>query len=253
MNISDILGVVEIVVTILFGYYITHRVSVRDTRIRTVKDLYLSQLNDIKKNVDYFFDSLFKGKLQGRAIADWYGHQQSSLICFDEGLRMSLRIRKEKLEDVVNKIHEEITGSDFYNDNFNKKNYILSNTEQAKMLELKYRIDKSFNEYVVHINNSRQYYFWETIKQNYCFDVDYYTNCKKSKYPNFRAITVRFVKVLVFSVALFISTYLIYDIFISSSNKTNLDLNENPLECYSDTNVIIDDSIAVSEDIVKKQ
>ena len=113
MSFSDILALVEILVTILFGYYITHWVSVRDTRTRSVKDLYLNQLADIKKNVDTFFKDLFEGKLKGRTIADWYGHQQTSLTCFDEGLRMALPIRKEKLEDVVNRIHEEITGSNF--------------------------------------------------------------------------------------------------------------------------------------------
>lgn len=248
MSLSDLLGIIEIVVTILFGYYITHRVSVRDTRIRSVKDLYLSQLNEIKKNVDSFFEDLFEGKLQGRTIADWYGHQQSSLICFDEGLRMSLRIRKEKLEDVVNRIHEEITGSDFYNDNFNKKQYILSNSEQAKMFELKCRIDRSFNEYVVHINNSRQYYFWETIKQNYCFDVDFYTCCKKCKRPHLRAVIVRFTKTSLFFMALLISTYLLFNLFLSSKNKTNIEYTEDSIEKCSDSIIDNNDSILVSED-----
>ena len=201
MNFSDILALLEILVTILFGYYITHWVTVRDTRTRSVKDLYIGQLSAIKKQVDTFFHDLFDGKLKGRTIADWYGHQQNNLTCFDEGLRLALPIRKEKLEDIVNRIHETITGSDYYNDNFKKSKYILTKDEQAKMLELKASVDKSFNEYVVQINNSRQYYFWETIKQNYRFDVEYFKVNKKCN-PKWEALKIRLQKLIPYIVSL---------------------------------------------------
>lgn len=208
MSFSDILALLEILVTILFGYYITHWVSVRDTRTRSVKDLYLNQLSDIKKRVDAFFDDLFSGKLKGRTIADWYGNQQNSLTCFDEGLRMALPIRKVKLEDIVNEIHETITGSDYYNDHFSKKKYELTNTERAKMLALKNKVDKSFNEYVVQINNSRQYYFWETLKQNYQFDLEYYKSTE-SKCPRWCAMRIRCVKIIPYIIALLVLFFVI--------------------------------------------
>lgn len=214
MSFSDILALVEILVTILFGYYITHWVSVRDTRTRSVKDLYLNQLTSIKKNVDTFFKDLFEGKMKGRTIADWYGHQQNSLTCFDEGLRMALPIRKEKLEDVVNRIHEEITGSNFYNENFKKKKYELTKDEQVRMLDLKNRVDKSFNEYVVQINNSRQYYFWEVLKQNYKFDVEFFKASGK-KYPNWNSIVIRSLKLLPYVLVLGFVLFISYSVFHS--------------------------------------
>lgn len=195
MSFSNILALVEILVTILFGYYITHRVGVRDTRTRSVKELYLGQLAKIKQEVDAFFEGLFDGRLNWREIADWYGHQQNTLTCFDEGLRMALPIRKAKIDDIVNEIHEEITGSDFFNDNFLNQYYVLNAEERIKMTVLKTRVDKVFNEYVVQINNSRQYYFWETIKQKYHFETDYNKHLGK-KHPGFRAILSFGLKVL---------------------------------------------------------
>lgn len=38
MEISDLLSLSEIAVTILLGYYITHWITVKDQRTRTVKD-----------------------------------------------------------------------------------------------------------------------------------------------------------------------------------------------------------------------
>lgn len=195
MSFSDILSLIEILVTILFGYYITHWVSVRDSRTRSVKDLYLEQLDEIKKNVDEFFNNLFDEKLNGRRIADWYGHQQEKLTCFDEGLRMALPIRKRKIEEIINDIHEEITGSDYYNEHFKQNRYTLNKQERARMDLLRAKIDKAFNEYIVQINNSRQYYFWETIKQNYLFDLAFFktTKCKK---PVYEAVKIRVLKSL---------------------------------------------------------
>lgn len=202
MSFSDILAIVEIFVTILFGYYITHWVGVRDTRTRSVKELYLNQLAKIKGEVDAFFKDLFDGKLNGRKIADWYGHQQGNLTCFDEGLRMALPIRKRKIEDIVNDIHEEITGSEFYNDNYKKQRYVLNGSERVRMTALKNKVDKAFNEYVVQINNSRQYYSWEILKQNYHFDVEYFKDEEK-KHPVLEALKIRGLKMIPYFLVLF--------------------------------------------------
>ena len=230
MSFSDILALIEILVTILFGYYITHWVTVRDTRTRSVKDLYLGQLSDIKKQVDVFFHDLFDGKLKGRTIADWYGHQQSALTCFDDGLRMALPVRKEKLEDIVNRIHETITGSDYYNDNFKKSKYILIKSEQAKMLDLKNSVDKSFNEYVVQINNSRQYYFWETIKQNYLFDVEYF-RVNERRHPKWHALKIRGLKLLPY-IVMIVVVYIMTKGVISSYSAS-LEEEQRRQESYN--------------------
>ncbi len=225
MSFSDILALLEILVTILFGYYITHWVSVRDTRTRSVKDLYLNQLSDIKKRVDTFFDDLFAGKLNGRTIAYWYGNQQNSLTCFDDGLRLALPIRKVKLEDIVNEIHETITGSEYFNDNFNQEKYELTNEECAKMLALKNKVDKSFNEYVVQINNSRQYYVWENLKHNYMFDLEYFRSIE-AKWPKWCAIRIRCVKLIPYVITFLVLFFVIKGTY----NHTREMLNRNKID-----------------------
>ena len=232
MSFSDILALIEILVTILFGYYITHWVTVRDTRTRSVKDLYLTQLSDIKKQVDSFFHNLFDGELKGQTIAAWYGHQQNALTCFDEGLRMALPIRKERLEDIVNRIHETITGSDYFNDHFYNKKYILTKDEQAKMLDLKAKVDKSFNEYVVQINNSRQYYHWETIKQNYLFDVEYFKVDQKF-HPCWNALKIRGLSLLPYIVALIAIVLIVLGTY--TSYKTNVNDESHRKEMYNNS------------------
>lgn len=247
MSFSDILALLEILVTILFGYYITHWVSVRDTRTRSVKDLYLNQLSDIKKRVDTFFDDLFAGKLKGRTIADWYGNQQNSLTCFDEGLRLALPIRKVKLEDIVNEIHETITGSDYYNDHFSKRKYELTNEERAKMLALKNKVDRSFNEYVVQINNSRQYYFWETLKQSYQFDLEYFKSTE-TKWPKWSVIRIRCVKILPYLLAVLVLFFVIKGTY--NSYKVNFNQEQSRQETLErDVDKLIERVDSVNESL----
>lgn len=38
MEISDIISIVEIIVTLILGYYISHWIAVKDQRTRSVKE-----------------------------------------------------------------------------------------------------------------------------------------------------------------------------------------------------------------------
>lgn len=55
MTIADFLTFVGIVVSIVFGFIITHFYSIRDTRTRVLKDYYIEQVKNIKGRVDHFF------------------------------------------------------------------------------------------------------------------------------------------------------------------------------------------------------
>ena len=243
MEISDILILIEIVVTILVGYYITHWVSVRDTRTRMVKDFYISELKKIKYEVDSFFSSLYSVKLNGREISDWYGHQQQALTSFDDGLRIALPIKKMKLEDIVNLIHEKITGSDYFNDHFGDEKYQMNGIEKAKVIELQDKLNKAFNEYLVQINNSRQFYSWELIIQNFKYDLDYYRSVNKS-YPLLRTIGIRLLKLIPYIAFLFLMIY--------AGIKVYTCYNEKQLENTQERNREILLHEAVKGEIVKQ-
>lgn len=245
MDFSDILAIIEILVTILFGYLITHWVSVRDSRTRSVKDIYLKQLDDIKGRVDEFFDKLLSDKLKGRSIADWYGHQQNSLTCFDDGLRLALPIRKEKLEDIVNNIHEVITGSEYYNEHFRNNRYVLTNDERVKMIDLKNSVDKAFNEYIVQINNSRQYYFWENLKRNLIFDKVYFTSQKK-KCPWGRTLVLRLLRILPWVIIVWVLSIGFKRVTESYSNNSSK--GQETLELFeSNINRLFEETTSINE------
>ena len=51
MTYSDLLSSISILTSIVFGFYITHWYSIRDSRTRVVKDYYIEQVKGIKGRV----------------------------------------------------------------------------------------------------------------------------------------------------------------------------------------------------------
>lgn len=178
MELSEFLSIVEICVTILVGYYLSHWVSVRDSQTRALKDYYIEMLKSIRIEVDNFFNNLLADKLTPQKIASWYGSHQDELTRFDNGLRMALPINKRLLSDVINDIHEQITGSDDYNDKYRKNKYIPSAAERVEIAKLRQQVDASFNDYIVSINNSRQFAWYQIFWQRISSDFEYCWNNK---------------------------------------------------------------------------
>lgn len=196
MNISDIINIVEIIVTLILGYYISHWIAVKDQRTRSVKDYYIKSLCSMHDEVDVFFKELLSGHMDGRSISDWYGNHEEKLMSFDEGVRMALPIRKKKLSDIINDIHSSVTGSDFFNDHFYDERLIYSNQEKVRLITLKQNTESEFNEYIIQINNSRQKNFIETFFQNFRLENKYHREVKKARWPYLCTCKNRILKIL---------------------------------------------------------
>ena len=92
MELSDLLAILDIVVTIVVGYVITHMVSVRDSRTRAIKDYYIQELAAIKSEINNFYASLFKGELEAKEIISWYSAIRNRIDSFDQAVRKTFTI-----------------------------------------------------------------------------------------------------------------------------------------------------------------
>lgn len=226
MEISDIISIVEIIVTLILGYYISHWIAVKDQRTRSVKDYYIKSLCSMHDEVDDFFKQVLSGHMNGRSISDWYGNHEEKLMSFDEGVRMALPIRKKKLSDIINDIHSSITGSEFFNDHFYDDELIYTNQEKVRLIALKQNTESEFNEYIIQINNSRQKNFLETFAQNFRLESKYYREVKNARYPYLYTFKNRILKGL----PLFIILCFIVWVISESINSYRMHQNEENLE-----------------------
>lgn len=119
MVLADFLAILDIIVTVLIGFVITHMVSVRDSRTRAIKDYYIQELADIKSEINDFYSKLFKGELGAQDIIGWYSAIRNRIDNFDNAVRKTFRIYEANIAQKVFYNYKFITNSTDFNANYN--------------------------------------------------------------------------------------------------------------------------------------
>lgn len=193
MTIADILTFAGIVVSIIFGFFITHYCSIRDTRTRVLKDYYIEQVKSIKGRIDKFFHNVAFGKSSFKRIVNWYGHISIDIVGIDNGVRKCLDLQMPQIIEFVDLYYSEITLWDDFNDQYTSSQYIPSNEHKEMLLQMKYNCDEFLNDFINHINQSNNYPIWKVqyrrVKNNYKYYRD-----KGHVYALFMAIWERIEK-----------------------------------------------------------
>lgn len=193
MEIADILTIIGIVVSIIFGFFVTHFYSIRDARTRALKDYYIEQVKAVKVRVDKFFHTVAFGKSSFKKVVNWYDHLNIDVVGIDIGIRKFLDLQITELISVIDGYYGEITQWEDFNDQFSNSNYRPSTAHVIRLKQMKYEIDVFFNNYINHINESNIYPIWKIqcrrIKQSSTF-----YKAKGYKYPFLRSIWERMEK-----------------------------------------------------------
>lgn len=193
MTIADILTFIGIVVSIIFGFFITHYCSIRDTRTRVLKDYYIDQIKGIKGRIDKFFHSVAFGKSSFQKVVNWYGHISIDIVGIDKGVRKCLDLQISQIIDLVDRYYGEITSWDDYNNQYSSSSYNPSNEHRETLLKMKHNCDEFLNDYINHINQANNYPIWKVqyrrIKKSYTYYGD-----KGRLYAILRAIWERIEK-----------------------------------------------------------
>lgn len=193
MSFSDLLTTASILLSIIFGFFITHWQSIKDTRTRVLKDYYIEQLKGIKGRMDKFFHQVAWGKSSSNKIRLWYTHICMDVASIDSGLRKSLDMHIVPFGDKLSKCYSEITSWDDYNDQFSHTHYQPNVQHIQDLLVMMQDVDDFLNEYIDHINQANTFSIWKIqvkkIKQNQRFYSD-----KRKSIPFARAVGERIGK-----------------------------------------------------------
>ena len=120
MVLADFLAILDIIVTVLIGFVITHMVSVRDSRTRAIKDYYIQELADVKSEINDFYSRLYKGELGAQDIIGWYSAIRNRIDNFDKAVRKTFRIYEANIAQKIFYNYKFITNSTDFNVNYNK-------------------------------------------------------------------------------------------------------------------------------------
>ncbi len=193
MTIADILTIIGIVVSIVFGFFVTHFYSIRDTRTRVIKDYYIEEVKAVKLRVDKFFHAIAFGKSSFRKVVNWYDHLTIDVIGIDKGVRKSLDLQMAELIEFIDDYYGEITNWEDFNDQFLHSNYKPSNEHIIRLKQMKYEIDEFLNDYISQINESNYYPIWKVYQRKFKQSCNFYKK-KDYRFPKLMSIWERLEK-----------------------------------------------------------
>ena len=182
MSLSDFLAILEIVITVLIGFVITHMVSVRDSRTRAIKDYYIQELSSIKSEINEFYSNLYKGKLSARDIISWHSAIRNRVDSFDNSVRKTFRIYEGSIAKKLFYNHKYITNSDDFNANYNKAKISFSTSLKINLGVNEKQLYMLIERTLYDINNVRARDYierkWLEFKSHYLY---YRTTEKNTK------------------------------------------------------------------------
>ena len=115
MELSDFLNIVGIIITIIFGFIITHWNSVKDSQTRSIKNYYIDWIKQIQNEVDHILSQSICKEISSKKVVSWYDYYNCYIDDFDISVRKDLPIRIEKLFNKIDDIYYNLTMAEGFN------------------------------------------------------------------------------------------------------------------------------------------
>lgn len=183
MGLSDFLAILDIVVTVLIGFVITHMFSVRDSRTRAIKDYYIQELASIKYAIDDFYTKLFKGELRANEIIGWHSGIRNRVENFDNAVRKAFKIYEANIGKELFRNHKIITSKEEFNANFNKGKIVFKTSSKIAIGKNQKELYMLIERTLYDVNNVRPRDYLSRKKREFKSHYLYYrTTEKKTKW-----------------------------------------------------------------------
>lgn len=179
MALSDILSIVEILVTIIVGFFIAHWASVRDSQHRAIKDFYISLLQNILKDIHEAFDNLISEKKPARDFVSWYNTHSFRVEDWDNGLRNVFAIRSKPVSKTLDDAYSKITNLEDFNNHLSDDKHNMHWDIQKDLVTVKEWqkiLDSEVDKYIYLVNKASVHGYFYNEKSLFKSDRLYYLN-----------------------------------------------------------------------------
>lgn len=155
---TDIISIINILVTALVGIYIAHIVQKNLVVNRAVKDYFIKECQEIKSNYSKFFTDLDAQHLRADYVIRWFKimtdkvENFESTVCYEYNIQLNLLAYH-------NKIKVFLTGSPVFNEQFSKTTCIKLDSQTFYEITEHHKVlSKIFTESIVKINRANLKY-----------------------------------------------------------------------------------------------
>lgn len=185
MSFSDILTILEILISVVVGFYLAHWYSVRDTQHRAVKDYYIELLSNLQENCEYIFHGVLNSSISGAELLSVIDDLDSALEGFDEDLRRALPIKLKKLQDLIGDVTDKLTNLNDINVQLYHQQFNLGINDRITVRQLSKEAHRHFGVYINQININPGHHVWHELWSNIRNTFSFF-KAHHSKFPILR-------------------------------------------------------------------
>ena len=187
MSFSDILTILEILISVVVGFYLAHWYSVRDTQHRAVKDYYIDLLSDLQVNCEFIFHGVLDSSISGAELLSKIDDLDSALEGFDEDLRRALPIKLKKLQVLIGDVTDKLTNLNDINVQLYHQQFNLGTNDRITVRQLSKEAHRHFGVYINQINITPGHHVWHELWSNIRNTFSFF-KAHHSKFPILRTI-----------------------------------------------------------------
>jgi hypothetical protein len=259
MSFSDILSILEILVSVFVGFYLAHWYSVRDSQHRAVKEYYIKLISGLQKECEKIFHGVLNSSISGDELLIKLADLDSALEGFDEDLRRALPIKLKPIQEQIGDVTDKLTDLDDINEQLKKrKNFNLGNSDRITVRQLSKEAHRFFGIYINQININQGHHAWHELCSNFRNTRSFYKDYKVLR-TFWSLFCVFFAKMLGFSILL-ILLFIGWKSYQSQSSKDEIEKTDllkwrndiiQEMKVHNGILKNIDDSISVKNEYVK--
>lgn len=222
MSFSDILTILEILISVVVGFYLAHWYSVRDTQHRAVKDYYITMLSNLQADCESIFHGVLNSSISGAELLSAIDDLDSALEGFDEDLRRALPIKLKKLQDLIGDVTDKLTDLNDINVQLYQQQFNLGINDRITVRQLSKEAHRHFGVYINQININPGHHVWHELWSNIRNTFSFF-KVRHSTFPILRTLWSLLCAFWTRLLMLFILLLLIFGVWKSYRNQS---LNE---------------------------
>jgi hypothetical protein len=160
LQVSDWIGIAEIIVTSAIGIWIAIAVQNNLTKSRYLKEYFINDVTDIRDLYKAFVNHLYKGDKSAKDIKDWFKIMSKRTQNLDKFLREKYKIDNSLIVSKHTEIQQKITSMDEFNENYNNPTIKFTNPSKNEILKLHSELSCVLTQRVIDINDAKNRWKW---------------------------------------------------------------------------------------------
>lgn len=152
---SDIISIVDIIVSAAIGIWIGTSVQKNLTKKRYLREYFIGELNSIRQEYKDLFSDIIFEKLNAITIKDRLKIMSARILSFDRYTRQIYDIKESLLKDEHAEFQQYITGHDEFNEQYQSEIVKFSSPTKTEILKRQCSFSDIITQCIIEINKAK--------------------------------------------------------------------------------------------------